>query len=49
MSEWAEHMDPAQHSQRERARRSAWVLGGVVVLFYVGVLAWYVIKSGFGG
>jgi hypothetical protein len=49
MNEWAEHMDPAQDAKRARARRNAWVLGALVVLFYVGVLAWYVIKSGFGG
>jgi hypothetical protein len=49
MSEWAERMNPAEDPRRTQARRYAWALGGLVIFFYVGVLAWYVFGGRFGG
>jgi hypothetical protein len=31
-----------------RARRSAWVLGGVALALYVGYMVWFVIRGSIG-
>jgi hypothetical protein len=31
-----------------KARRNAWLLGGVAVFFYVGYMAWIFIRAGGG-
>lgn len=35
--------------RRTKVRRSAWLLGGVVVLFYFGIITWYVVRAQSGG
>ena len=32
-----------------KARRNAWLLGGVAVLFYVGYMVWIFIRTSSGG
>jgi hypothetical protein len=32
----------------DKARRNAWLLGGVAVFFYVGYMAWIFVRAGGG-
>jgi len=36
-------------NSRAKARRSAWLLGAVAVLFYVGYMVWIFIRTSSGG
>jgi hypothetical protein len=36
-------------ARRAKVRRNAWLLGGVVVLFYLGIITWYVVRAQSGG
>ena len=45
MSGRVEHMSQAEDPRRAKARRNAWLLGALVVLFYVGLISWYILRS----
>jgi hypothetical protein len=36
-------------ARRAKVRRYAWLLGGVVVFFYLGIITWYVMRAQSGG
>ena len=35
-------------ARRAKARRGAWLLGGLAVFFYVGYIAWMVVRASMG-
>ena len=44
----AQRGDGADAARLVRARRSAWLLGGLAVFFYVGYIAWMFVRAGGG-
>jgi hypothetical protein len=40
--------DGSDAARAAKIRRSAWLLGGLAVFFYLGYMAWIVIRAGGG-
>jgi hypothetical protein len=38
-------MDPEAAARATKVRRSAWLLAGLAALFYVGYMAWMVVRA----
>lgn len=45
----AQRGDGEDAARAAKVRRSAWLLGGLAVFFYVGYIAWMLIRSSSGG
>ena len=45
----AQRGDPDDAARAARARRNAWLLGGVAALVYLGYIAWMFVRGTSGG